>query len=53
MCTRTFISGSTVLCWTLVAFSVFNPIHSRYDSLDGGSARRKAATYIQNNINTK
>jgi hypothetical protein len=22
-----------------------SPLHSRYDSLDGGSARRKAATY--------
>jgi hypothetical protein len=39
--------GSTVLCWTLTAFSVFDPIHSRYDSLDGGSARRKAATYTE------
>jgi hypothetical protein len=25
-----------------------DPIHSRQDSLDGGSARRKAATYTQN-----
>jgi hypothetical protein len=27
--------------WTLAAFSVFHPIHSRYGSLDGGSARRE------------
>jgi hypothetical protein len=26
-------------------FQFLNPIHSRYDSLDGGSASRKAATY--------
>jgi hypothetical protein len=34
--------------WTL-ATRFLNPMHSRYDSLDGGSARHKAATYIQNN----
>jgi hypothetical protein len=34
-------------------FSVFNPIHSRQNSLDGGSARRKGATYTQNNTNTE
>jgi hypothetical protein len=28
-------------------FQFSNPIHSRYDSLDGGSARPKAATYTQ------
>jgi hypothetical protein len=32
-------------------FQVLNPMHSQLDSLDGGSARRKAATYIQNNTN--
>jgi hypothetical protein len=37
--------------WPLFQFR--NPIHSRYDSLDGGSARRKAATYTQNNTNTE
>jgi hypothetical protein len=26
---------------------------SRYESLDGGSARRKAATYTQDTINTE
>jgi hypothetical protein len=31
----------------MAAFSVFNPIHSRQDTLDGGSDRRKAATCIQ------
>jgi hypothetical protein len=29
-------------------FQILNPIHSRQDSLDGGSARRKVATYTQN-----
>jgi hypothetical protein len=28
-------------------------VDSRYDSLDGGSACRKAATYTQDNINTE
>jgi hypothetical protein len=48
------IYGYTAVCWTLAAFFQFlDPIHSRYDSLDGGSARRKAATYTQNNTNTE
>jgi hypothetical protein len=34
-------------------FQFLNPIHSRFDSLGGESARRKAATYTQNNINTE
>jgi hypothetical protein len=37
--------------WPLIQF--LDPIHSRYDSLDGGSARRNAAIYTQNNINTE
>jgi hypothetical protein len=41
-----YIYGSTVLLLELGRFfQFFNPIHSRYDALDGGSARRKAATY--------
>jgi hypothetical protein len=32
--------------WPLLQF--LNPIHSRQDSLDGESARLKAATYTQN-----
>jgi hypothetical protein len=32
-------------------FQFLNPIHSRWDSLDGGSAHRKAVTYTQNNTN--
>jgi hypothetical protein len=32
--------------WPL--FQCLDRIHSRYGSLDGGSARRKAATYTQN-----
>jgi hypothetical protein len=35
--------------WPL--FQFLDPIHSRQDSLDGGSAHRKAATYKQNNTN--
>jgi hypothetical protein len=35
--------------WPL--FEFLDPIHSRYDSSDGGSARRKAYTYSQNNTN--
>jgi hypothetical protein len=37
--------------WPL--FQFLDPIHSREDSLDGGSDRRKAATYTQNNRNTE
>jgi hypothetical protein len=35
--------------WPL--FQFLNPIDSRWDSLYGGSARRKASTYTQNNTN--
>jgi hypothetical protein len=31
-------------------FQFLNPIHSRQDSLDGGSARRRAATYTQTSM---
>jgi hypothetical protein len=34
-------------------FQFSNPIHSRQDSLDGGSARRQASTYTQNNTKTE
>jgi hypothetical protein len=37
----------------LAVFQFLNPIHSQYDSLDGGSARRKADTCTQNNTNTE
>jgi hypothetical protein len=37
--------------WPL--FQFLDPIHSRQDSLDGGSARREASTYTQNNTNTE
>jgi hypothetical protein len=37
--------------WPL--FQLLHPIYSRLDSLDGGSALRKAATYTQDNINTE
>jgi hypothetical protein len=32
------------LCWAFIAFSGFDPIYSHWDSLDGGSARRKTPT---------
>jgi hypothetical protein len=34
-------------------FQLLNPIHSRYDSLDGGSASFKVSTYTQNNTSTE
>jgi hypothetical protein len=33
-------------------FQFLNPVHSRQDSLEGGSAHRKAITYTQDNTNT-
>jgi hypothetical protein len=45
---RLSIYGSTALCWSLAAFSVYLYLLTRYDSLDGGSARRNAASYTQN-----
>jgi hypothetical protein len=30
-----------------------NPMHSRWDSLDGASAHRKTSTYIQDNTKNK
>jgi hypothetical protein len=41
-------------CWTFAAFSVSWPfLHSRQDSLNGGSALRKAATCSQDSTNTE
>jgi hypothetical protein len=37
--------------WPL--FQFLDPIHSRQDSFDGGSAHRKASTYTQDNTNTE
>jgi hypothetical protein len=37
--------------WSL--FQSLDPIDSRYDSLDGGSAHRKAYTYTQGNTNAE
>jgi hypothetical protein len=34
-------------------FTVSEPYTESVDSLDGGSARRKASTYTQNNTNTE
>jgi hypothetical protein len=39
--------------WLWPFFQILDPIHRRQDSLDGGSARRKAATYTENNTNTE
>jgi hypothetical protein len=48
-----YLSMTLQTLWTLAAFSVSWSIHRRWDSLDGGSARSKAATYTQNNTNTE
>jgi hypothetical protein len=37
---------------TWPVFQFLEPIHSLSESFDGGSARRKASTYTQNNTNT-
>jgi hypothetical protein len=34
-------------------FQLSDPIDNRQDSLDGGSAGRKASTYTQDNTNTE
>jgi hypothetical protein len=58
------IDGYTAICrWNIIFYShvpgpwpffqFFDPIHIRWDSLGGGSARRKATTYTQNNTNTE
>jgi cytidine deaminase len=39
--------------WTLATFSVSSSIQCQQGFLGGGSARRKAATYTQNNTNTE
>jgi hypothetical protein len=43
------VHGSTALCWASAAFSLSWSFYSQQNSLDGGSAGRKAATYTQNN----
>jgi hypothetical protein len=47
------VYSSTALCWALAAFPFLVPKHGRYDSLDGGSARRNAATYTQTQTQNK
>jgi hypothetical protein len=39
-------------CCSLAVIQFLNLIHSRWGSLDGRSASRKAATYTHNNTNT-
>jgi hypothetical protein len=47
---HSFMNRSTALCWALASSSVPLPfLYSRWDSLDGGWARHKAATYTQDN----
>jgi hypothetical protein len=38
------VYGCTALCWALGAFQFLDLLNSLLDSLDGGSARRRAAT---------
>jgi hypothetical protein len=46
--------GSTSLCWASAAFSVSRSYTQSVELLGrGGSARRKAFTYTQNNTNTE
>jgi hypothetical protein len=40
-------------CWTLAAFQLLDHLHSRYDCLDGGSVRRKAATCTHTTAQTQ
>jgi hypothetical protein len=47
------VYGSTALLLDLGRVSVSWFLYSQYDSLDGGSARHKAATYTQDNTNTE
>jgi hypothetical protein len=47
------IYDSTVFLLDLGCFSSFFILYTVGDSLDGGSPRRKAATYAQNNTNTE
>jgi hypothetical protein len=47
------IYGSTALCWASDAFQFLELLHSRYDSLDGESARRKTVTCTQDSINAE
>jgi hypothetical protein len=46
---KEYVYGSTALYLAFAAFQILNPIYSLYDSLDGGSAHRKASAYTQNN----
>jgi hypothetical protein len=50
---RTYVFIKTLKCGTEIKNlqTSTNLIHSRWDSLDGGSARRKAVTYTQDNTN--
>jgi hypothetical protein len=48
-----YLSIYRPFCWILALFQFLNRIHSRQNSLDGGSARRKVAIYTQNNTNTE
>jgi hypothetical protein len=45
------IYSSTALCWSSAVFSVFLSLTRSVGIVDGGSARRKAATYTQDSTN--
>jgi hypothetical protein len=47
------VCDSTALCWTWATLSVSSSIHSQWDSLDGGSGRRKPVAYTQDSTNTE
>jgi hypothetical protein len=55
VCLSTYLSiyGSTAICWTLAAFQLLDRLDCRWDSLDGGLARRKDATCTQDSTNTE
>jgi hypothetical protein len=48
---RVYTIESFIGSWPLFRF--LNLLHSREDSLDGGTARREVAAYTQSNKNTE
>jgi hypothetical protein len=53
ICTFFFFSMALEPFGPWLLFQFLNPIDSQQDSLERGSAHRKAATYTQNNTNTE
>jgi hypothetical protein len=52
ICFHLFTNGSTALCWALAAFSVSQSYTQSVGHLDGGSARRTAATCTEQHTQT-